>query len=86
MTCYDFKVRGDDETVLVLRSVELPDLRAVWAEVARLANDIDAVGGRVVVTDAAGEVLILVGVVTARSFGPRSQPAPRYWEPERQVA
>ncbi len=68
MEHYDFKVRGDDETTVLFRSVAFDDIRAVWKMVASLARDIGVSGGRIVVSNAAGEVVILVGVATARSY------------------
>ena len=67
METYVFKLLGDDETVLDVRSVALRDLRAVWSAIAELAQQKDITGGRIVVTNRLGEVLILVGVATARS-------------------
>ncbi len=68
MEHYDFKLRGDDETMVVFRSIALEDMRAVWNMVASLARDVGVSGNRIVVSNEAGEVVILVGVATARSF------------------
>lgn len=68
MEHYDFKLRGDDETMVAFRSVALEDMRAVWNMVAGLAREVGVSGGRIVVSNEAGEVLILVGVATARSY------------------
>jgi hypothetical protein len=78
METYVFKLLGDDETVLDVRSVALLDLRAVWAAIADLAHQDLAhpdlahqknmTGGRIIVSNCLGEVLILVGVATARSY------------------
>jgi hypothetical protein len=68
MERYDFKLRREEETIVVFRSVALDDLRAVWAMVASMAGDVGDLGGRIVVTNQAGEVVILVGVATARSY------------------
>jgi hypothetical protein len=43
-------------------------MKAVWSEVAALARCPDMTGGRIVVTNQTGEVVILIGAATARSF------------------
>jgi hypothetical protein len=68
MERYDFKLRRDEETIVVFRSIALEEMRDVWAMVASLAQDVGDLGGRIVVTNQAGEVVILVGVATARSY------------------
>jgi hypothetical protein len=68
MERYDLKLRREEETLVVFRSVALEDMRAVWAMVASMARDVGGLGGRIVVTNQAGEVVILVGVATARSY------------------
>ncbi len=68
MEQYDFKLRRDEDTVCVFRSIALENMRAVWAMVASLSRDVGDLGGRIVVTNQAGEVVILVGVATARSY------------------
>jgi hypothetical protein len=74
MERYDLKLRREEETLVVFRSVALEDMRAVWAMVASMARDVGDLGGRIVVTNQAGEVVILVGVATARSYSAKVAP------------
>lgn len=77
MDRYDFKVREADGTISVVHSVALSDLRSVWSMVAEIAHGVDEVGGRIIVTNDLDEVVILVGVATARSYSmARKQPSP----------
>ena len=68
MDNYFLKLLKDDGNTLDVRSSAFSDLRAVWSEVASLAHRTDMARGRIVVTNPSGEVLILVGVATARSY------------------
>jgi len=65
---YSFKLQKNDGAVLSVRSAEFSNITAVWSEVADLAEREDLTGGRIVVTNQLGEVLILVGAATARSY------------------
>jgi hypothetical protein len=65
---YDFKVKKCDETIVVMRSVALPDMDSIWSEVVALAQSLNEAGSRIVVTDEAGEIVVLVGVATASSL------------------
>ncbi len=60
-------LKGNGATVDV-RSSAFSDLRAVWSEVASLAHRTDMTNGRIVVSNASGEVLIFVGAATARTY------------------
>ena len=68
MENYFFKLLKDDGSILAVHSAAHRELRAVWADVADFARRSDMTGGRIVVTNQSGEVLILVGAATARSF------------------
>jgi hypothetical protein len=75
MERYDFKVREVDGTISVVHTAVLSDLCSVWSVVADIAHEVDEVGVRIVVTNDLGEVVILVGVATARSYSmARKQP------------
>ncbi len=73
MENYVLKLLKDDGATLDLRSSAFSDLRAVWSEVASLAHRSDMTGGRIVVTNPSGEVVILVGAAIARSYPPTKQ-------------
>ncbi len=68
MEHYEFTVRDANEAIAAMHSAALADLRAAWEVVVELAQSVDTVGGRIRVTNKAGDLLILVGVETARSF------------------
>jgi hypothetical protein len=72
---YSFKIQKDDGAILSIRSAAFANLTAVWSEVAELAEREEMTGGRIVVTDNLDEVIILVGVATARSFSKAKKPA-----------
>ena len=65
MEQYDFEViNNDDETVATIESV-VQGSNALWPRIVELAK-IYAPGCRIRVTDQAGEMIMLVGVTTAR--------------------
>lgn len=68
MERYEFTVHGADETIAITHSAALPDLRAAWPVIVDLAHRVDGVGSRIIVTNVAADVLMLVGVATAGSF------------------
>jgi hypothetical protein len=65
---YFFKLLKGDGAILAVHSTAHRELASVWSEVALLARRTDMTGGRIVVTDQSGEMVILVGAATARSF------------------
>ena len=67
---YDIEVRQGDDTLASLRSVELPDLGAVWGHIAELANKVCSPDCRVRVMDPSGNMIISVGIATARLVRP----------------
>ena len=67
---YDIEVRRGDDTLASLRSVELPDLGAVWGHIAELANKVCSPDCRVRVMDPSGHMIISVGIATARLVRP----------------
>jgi hypothetical protein len=75
MKHYDFAVLKDDDTIAVMKSIALPDLKAAWSHVTELARTIDEPGCRIRVTNRAGDVEILAGVSIARSDLARPQAA-----------
>jgi hypothetical protein len=60
---FEFRVQNSDETIAAEQSLVLPDLASAWAEVVEIAHEMADIGGRIVVTNDAGEVVILAGVV-----------------------
>jgi hypothetical protein len=63
---YDIEVPQGDETMWSLRSVELPDPRAVWGHIAELAKRVSAPKARIRVMDQSGAILISIGIAAAR--------------------
>jgi len=68
VAAYDIEVRRGEETLTSLRSVELPHLSAVWGHIADLANKVSSPDCRVRVMDQSGNMVISVGIATARLF------------------
>jgi hypothetical protein len=68
MENYFFKLLNGDGAVLDIQAGTHAGLSAVWSEIARLARRPDMTSGHIVVTNQSGEVLILVGAATARSY------------------
>ena len=68
MERHDFEVMKGGETIAAVRSVVLRSTRAAWPQIAALAKSIDAPGCRIQVTDQSGEIVILVGVASARRY------------------
>jgi hypothetical protein len=77
---YCFKSLNEDGAILGFHCATHRGLSSVWLKIASLARRSDMTGGRIVVTNQAGEVVILVGVATARAYplAPRkaNRPAP----------
>lgn len=69
MHLYDFEVLRDGAVVAAKRGIELPDTRAAWPEIARLATTFDQPGCKIRVKDASGRIVILTGVATVRQHG-----------------
>ena len=65
---YDFKVKKCDETIVAAQSIALPDMKSLWSEVVALTQSLNDAGSRIIVTNEAGEIVILVGVATASSL------------------
>jgi hypothetical protein len=83
MMHFDFMVQGRDKTVTtVVRAFALSDSHAVWPCIVGLAHSIDAPGSQILVANEAGEVVIRVGVASARSLG---KPSPEAAEFARQA-
>ena len=65
MERFDIEVRQGDETVAVERCVELPTSKALWVQVAEVARAMYAPGRTIRVTNALGELIVLIGVAAA---------------------
>ena len=65
MQLYDFEVVLDGSVVAIERAVALPDGRAAWSEIVRLARLHDEPGSRIRVKDESGGIVILTGVASA---------------------
>ena len=66
MERYDFEVRQGDDTIASERCVELRGSKAVWLRISELASRPYAPGCRISVTDQWGEIIMLIGIATAR--------------------
>jgi hypothetical protein len=66
MHLYDFEVLRDGAVIAARRAVGLPDTRAAWPEISRLAEKFDRPGCKIRVLDESGRIVILTGVATAR--------------------
>jgi hypothetical protein len=76
MTTYRFNVFNRDQTVAAIQSVVLGTPGALWRKVAEIAWNVGESGGQIRVTDQAGQVVVLVGVNSARrACGPFVEPS-----------
>jgi hypothetical protein len=66
MHLYDFEVLRDGAVIAARRAIGLPDTRAAWPEIARLAESFDQPGCKIRVLDENGRIVILTGVATVR--------------------
>jgi hypothetical protein len=66
MERYDFEVRQGDDTIASERCVELRGPKAVWRRIGELASKSYAPGCRIRVTNQGGEIVMLIGIATAR--------------------
>ena len=64
MRVYDFEVLREGAVVAAERCVRLPDPRAAWLEVERLARRHPQPGCKIRVKDETGRIVILTGVVS----------------------
>ena len=69
MHLYDFEVLRDGAVVAAKRAIALPDTRAAWPEIARLARSFDQPGCKIRVLDESGRIVILTGAATVRQHG-----------------
>jgi hypothetical protein len=56
----------DGVIIAASRSIVLPDLAAVWREIAKLSRTVDGPCGKIRVKDEAGRIVVLVGAAAAR--------------------
>ena len=68
MSRYSFEVFSGPITVTNQTDVELADRRAVWDRVIDLARTTREPGARLIVRDAAGEVIVSIGLGTGRNL------------------
>ena len=66
MHLYDFEVLRDGAVIAAKRAIRLPDTRAAWPEIIRLAERFDQPGCKIRVLDESGRIVILTGVATVR--------------------
>lgn len=78
MAQYDFEVLEGDETIASVRSVDLPNPKALWSWMAELARKVYAPGRTIRVANPLGEIVILIGVAAAiRAVSSLSPQPPR---------
>lgn len=65
MEHYNFEVLADGERAVIAQRVPLPDTSALWLQIGRIARRFNEPGRMIRVTNAAGRIVILVGVATA---------------------
>ena len=68
MSRYSFEVFSGPITVTNQTDVELADRSAVWDRVIDLARTTREPGARLIVRDAAGEVIVSIGLWTVRNL------------------
>jgi hypothetical protein len=66
MRQYKFDLLMGGEKVAPAQLITLPDLSMVWSKIGAIASNIDEPGHLIRVSNEVGEILILVGVSTAR--------------------
>jgi len=66
MRQYRFDLLIGSETIAPAQLVTLADLSMVWSKIRAMASNIDEPGHLIRVSNEVGEILILVGVITAR--------------------
>ena len=66
MTLYHFQIIDAAGGRREARSLRLPDIDAVWGQIAAIAHARDAEGRHIRVTNEAGGIVVLVGASTAR--------------------
>jgi hypothetical protein len=66
MPSYDVEVRRGEHILHAAIGTELPNLDRAWALVSDLSRRWESAGTRIVVRDGRGDVVISIGVVTAR--------------------
>ena len=81
MKLYRFALRRDDGSDAFESAMSLVDVAAAWSKVGEIANDAKATDGRVFVTDEDENVVIMIGVASARALlgaarKKRDQPSP----------
>lgn len=69
MQVYDFEVLKDGAVIAAKKKFALPDPRAAWPQIAKLARKFDEPGCKIRVKDEAGGIVILIGVAALRLFG-----------------
>lgn len=68
MDTYSLEVVKEGQTIAAWRSVALRNSSAAWPKIAEMAKSVDEPGCQIRVTNAAGEIVILVGVASARRY------------------
>lgn len=73
MKLYRIALRRDDGSNALENTMRLVDPAAAWPMVGEIANDARATEGRVFVTDENENVVIMVGVASARALVARKK-------------
>jgi hypothetical protein len=65
---YRFALRRDDGSNALESTLFLVDLAAAWSKVGEIAHDVRATEGRIFVSDKDENVVIMIGVASARAM------------------
>jgi len=76
MPTYHLILRNDDGSTVIERSLGDADLAKAWSTVGEIARQVaETQAGRILVKDDSGEVVILVGIASARVLAAKSRAA-----------
>ena len=68
MQFYDFEVLKGEEIIAAEPSVPLPDTRAAWPKIAKIAEKITLPGCRIRVREQSGKTIILIGAAAVQRY------------------
>ena len=72
MSTYRFRIVSTERAVLAEHDRHLADMPAVWCELVLLSWRVPEAGAHIEVSDEAGEMIIRVGIATARATAART--------------
>ncbi len=71
MSSFIFQIIGPEQRLIGEERMCLPDLPSVWSELIRMSWRVTESGTRMEVRDESGDVVIRVGIATARATADR---------------